>query len=590
MKFKDISQLFFCLLVFSGTQISAQNAISGKVTDGQIALKGVSIRIAEKTVGTTTDDNGNYTIIASPKDILIFSYLGMTSVEIMVEDVTTKLNIELAPNVEELDEVVVLKYKRKTQKDLARTFYSDTTIIDSNAGYLSPNTVGYELRVVDGKNLNNKAYDILDAIAETLPGVTIRTIEGERYLFTDSFASLRGAASAAYEVDGIFRDSRSSSSSVPFEVDISSVLRIGIIPGGEAVRRYGPTASGGVVVINTNRNTYGERETGNRPYDQAKLRNNIYLKDAVSQEAMRTNQPIYLRELYDSEGEDEALAIYNKHKTNFGSSYSYALEVYRFFIERFGDNVTANQIFEKNKLLFDENPVAIKALAYTHQQNGKLVKANELYKEVFLLRPEYGQSYLDLANSYQEVKAYKKALSLYTRYNHLMDKGYIKKDSSRFAEIFERDFNNLVAQKGKEVITDKTFEHQGSAADFKGTRLVFEWNDSEAEFEIQFVNPLGNYVVENHSLFGNSEQIQLEKTIGYSCQEFLMDDSLPGIWQINTKYLGNRKLSASYLKATIYYDYGLKTQRKETKVFKLAPKNVNQELFKINITPSLTSN
>lgn len=120
--------------------------------------------------------------------------------------------------------------------------------------------------------------------------------------------------------------------------------------------------------------------------------------------------------------------------------------------------------------------------------------------------------------------------------------------------------------------------------------MVFEWNDGEAEFELQFVNPQGHYFKYEHSLFANAKSIQQEKTVGFSCQEFLMDDSLTGEWQINATYLGNKKLSASYLKATIYYNYGLESQREETKVFKLGLKNVNRELFKLNIVPTLTSN
>ncbi len=233
--------------------------------------------------------------------------------------------------------------------------------------------------------------------------------------------------------------------------------------------------------------------------------------------------------------------------------------------------------------------MALKALGYVHQSNGDLQKANAIYKDVFLLRPSYGQSYLDLANSYRELKAYKKSIALYTRYDHLIRSELVKKDTSKFFEIFEREFDNLVVLKADEIISDKAYKNNRLEEDFSGARLVFEWNDGEAEFELQFVNPQGHYFKEEHSLFANATEIQQEKQLGYSCKEFLMDDSLPGTWQINAKYLGNRKLTASYLKATIYYNYGLESQRKETKVFKLGLKNVNQELFKINIEPSLST-
>lgn len=583
---------YFLLLFFLMTAITFSQSpkiqILGVVTDRDKPLADASIVIKGTTKGVVTNAVGKYAIEATPKDVLIFTHVGMKSLEIIVEDVTTTLNIEMTPNIEALDEVVVTKYKRKTQTDLARTFYSDPTIIKSNFGYLNPQVVGYELRVIDGKDLNTKAIDILHAIAEQLPGVTIRIKKGEKYLFTSSVGSLRGTAPVVFEIDGqLWPPSKLySGPPSPTHLDIESILRIGIVPGDQAMRLYGGVAAGGMVVINTNQIGYGEREAGNKPYDQAKLRGNVYANDAVSQKAMHANHPIYLRDLYQSSNVMEAKKVYEKHKKNFGDSYVFKLEAYRFFQERFGDIAITNKVLSDFEMRFEENPLALKALAYIHQSNGDFERANGLYKEVFLLRPDYGQSYLDLGNSYREIKEHKKAASLYTRYNHLIGSELIKKDSSQFFEIFDRDFSNLVMLKGNEIISDKAFERQSFEQEFQGIRLVFEWNDGEAEFELQFVNPQGHYLKEEHSLFANAAEIQQEKVLGYSSKEFLMDDSLTGTWQVNATYLGNRKLTASYLKAIIYYDYGLETQRKETKVFKLWLKNVNQKLFKITIEAS----
>lgn len=608
---KPTAKYFFLFIVFISTVVFSQNQITGIVSDGNIVLPNTSIRVKGTTTGVVSDTAGKYTIVAAPKDVLIFSHVGMKSLEITIEDVTRLLNIQLTPDIEELDEVVVSKYKRRTKKDLARTFYSDTTVISSGMmGYLSPRIVGYDLPVIDGKILNKNAYHILDAIAERLPGVVVRYVEGERLLFYSGGGSLRAAPSSNFGVERHLRKETANVPSIgnnkvpgsiafdidgqiwtttPFHVQIKDVLRVGLIQGDQAVRHYGEVGMNGIVVINTTHITHGEREINGGPYDQAKIRSNVYANDAISQEAMRKNEPIYLRELYKSSNVEEANLISKKHKKNFGGSYVFALDNYQFFYDTYGDIAITNQILSDSELLFEENPMALKALAYVHQSNGDLQKANALYKEVFLLRSEYGQSYLDLANSYREINSYNKSAALYSRFNHLIGSELVKKDSSQFFEVFDRDFNNLVALKGKEIISDKAFETQLLEENFQGTRLVFEWNDGEAEFELQFVNPQGHYFKEEHSLFANAAEIQQEKQLGYSCKEFLMDDSLPGVWQINAKYLGNRKLTASYLKATIYYNYGLENQRKETKVFKLGLKNVNQELFKINIEPSVST-
>lgn len=80
-----------------------------------------------------------------------------------------------------------------------------------------------------------------------------------------------------------------------------------------------------------------------------------------------------------------------------------------------------------------------------------------------------------------------------------------------------------------------------------------------------------------------------EKNLGYNIKEYLIDGSLPGLWKVNINYKGNKSLTPSYLKATIYTDYGTPNQKMDIKVFRLGLKNVYQELFKIN-APSVVSN
>ncbi|MBT8204838.1 MAG: hypothetical protein KJO20_05635, partial [Eudoraea sp.] len=64
--------------------------------------------------------------------------------------------------------------------------------------------------------------------------------------------------------------------------------------------------------------------------------------------------------------------------------------------------------------------------------------------------------------------------------------------------------------------------------------------------------------------------------------EYLLDASLPGEWDVNIKYLGNKSLTPSYLKVTIYQNYGSMSQSKVVKVFRLQLKDANQRLFGLN--------
>jgi tetratricopeptide (TPR) repeat protein len=568
------------------TNTFAQNSISGTVTDGQVPLKGVSVFVAETATGVSTDANGNYAISASSKDILVFSYIGMETIEIIIEDVTKVLNIQMQLAIEELDAVTVTNKKKRTQLEFARNYYADPSIINTNVGYLSPDLVGYHLRVIDGKDLNIKEYDILEAISNQLPGTVIRIKRGVKHLFPSSFkSSSPNARGVNFEVDGnIWYNGHP-----PVHLDISKVVRVALIYPENAIRLYGTKDGGpGMVVINTTDTNQGSNEDGNRPYDHAKIRNNLYAKDALSANAILENGPTYLKELYASKDANAAYDVYEKYAPNFGSSYSFVLDAYSCLLEKFNNRKSAEHILANHQLLFNENLLAMKALAYVYQSTSEFKEANELYKKVFVMRPDYIQSYLDLATSYRELSDYKKAAQLYSRFNYLTEQGYFAiKDSMMVSTIFEREFNNLLTLHGEAILSKKQQRNLKIIEDsFEGSRFVFEWNDGEAEFELQFVNPEGRYFKTEHSLFSNGEHIREEKLLGYSTEEFLIDDSMSGTWQVNVKYLGNKRLTPSYLKAVIYYNYGTIAQRKETKVYKMDMKNVNQELFTLNIHSS----
>ncbi len=279
---------------------------------------------------------------------------------------------------------------------------------------------------------------------------------------------------------------------------------------------------------------------------------------------------------------ETAQQVFKKYKNTYASSPYYFLDAITYFATRWDNDNYADDIINTNRSLFENNAVLLKALAYQYEEQGRFKKSHELYKEIFLLRPNYAQSYMDMAKSYRDLKEPKQAASLYARYDYLLEQGFLQPDTLGFEPIMEREFNNLLAlNKGNLIKAKKLKELYIAEEDIKGTRLVFEWNDSEAEFDLQFVNPNNQYFIWHHSLADNAETIYREKNHGYNVMEELLDGSLPGTWSVNITNLGNKSLTPTYLKATIYYNYGLSNQSHETKVYKLSLKNVNQELFKI---------
>ena len=82
------NQLFLMLTVLCVIGLNAQTKkITGTVTDEtSLPLPGVNIVIKGTKVGTQTDFDGNYEILATKGDILIFSYLGYITEEVTLKN------------------------------------------------------------------------------------------------------------------------------------------------------------------------------------------------------------------------------------------------------------------------------------------------------------------------------------------------------------------------------------------------------------------------------------------------------------------------------------------------------------------------
>ena len=94
-----------CALFACAISSHAQSLVKGTVTDGiGEPLPGVSVVVKGTTNGTITDVNGKYSIQATAKDILSFSYVGMSDQEIKVAGQTT-INVVMKDDVAALDEV-----------------------------------------------------------------------------------------------------------------------------------------------------------------------------------------------------------------------------------------------------------------------------------------------------------------------------------------------------------------------------------------------------------------------------------------------------------------------------------------------------
>ena len=97
--------------------LSAQQTITGNIIDANdIPLIGVNVLVKESSVGSISDLDGNYSITAESDDVLVFSYTGYESQELIVGS-QSEINIVMSEGTF-LDEVVVVGYSTQKKANL----------------------------------------------------------------------------------------------------------------------------------------------------------------------------------------------------------------------------------------------------------------------------------------------------------------------------------------------------------------------------------------------------------------------------------------------------------------------------------------
>ena len=550
--------------------------VNGKVFLDETPLKNVAIQVLYSSKGVVSSADGSYELEASVGDVIEFSFLGLKPVQIFVEDVTSSLNITMYPNVNELVGVTVTERKKNVKILTQQDYEENKTHLQTSYGMTDLSKGGGTVRFLQGDKLSKGARCLLEVIRGVLPGVLVVGVDP----CVDGKIQIRGSTSivretfAIYDLDGVVF------TEPPMWVQPNQIERIAVLSGVSATIKYGALGFGGVVIVNTKRGLFLEDGRITPALDTARLTDNVYNNDAVSSASLSGFGSKYVDDIRRANNLSSAKNVYKKNRTAISGSYFFVLDVVSHFTNERKDMVFAEQILKNNYSLFQNNPVALKSLAYIYDSAGFYEKSNNIYKEVFILRPQYAQSYLDLARNYITLGEYQKGATMLLRYDYLVEEGFMKADE-HFSKISDRELNNLLQLKGKSLISGKSRKKYVLEDNFEGTRLVFEWADSEAEFDLQFVNPENRYAKWEHTLNANSERILQEKQVGHNIEEYLIDNSLKGIWKVNIIYRGNKKLTPTYLKTTVYNNYGSKSQSKELKIFKLQTKGLNQNLLRI---------
>ena len=237
-------------------------------------------------------------------------------------------------------------------------------------------------------------------------------------------------------------------------------------------------------------------------------------------------------------------------------------------------NKTSNIVLSNIHEISAKDANSKRLLAYVYEENGDYDNALEAYQNIVDLRPEELQSYRDLANAYVKAGYFKKGWDEYRKYLA------IKKDSLKadgLDEIVRQEMLQLVEQHSEEIDVDKSKFNLDHIED--DISILVQWNNPNAEFELQFVGPTGHYYVWKHLDEEKQNLLADERSSGSYTKSFSIQDIGEGPWMINTKYLGNKEGTATYLKFSIK---NRKQDEETIKVIKMKKSDVNYRSLNIS--------
>jgi len=230
------------------TSVHAQERkVSGTVTDlSNLPLPGVNVIVKNSKRGTSTDFDGNYSIDVSTGEVLVFSYIGFKTKEVVIGS-SNSYNVSMETDNEQLNEVVVIGYgtQKRTMTTGAVSAIKTENFVERPISRVDQGLIGQiaGVRVKQTTGLPGQPFSI--------------NIRGT--------GSISAGNEPLYVIDGFPIHTEGSSSSGGFangspldNMNPNDIASVEILKDAAAAAIYGSRASNGVVIITTKRGKSGK--------------------------------------------------------------------------------------------------------------------------------------------------------------------------------------------------------------------------------------------------------------------------------------------------------------------------------------------
>ena len=239
------NMLFGCILgLVCLAGVARSQNISGRITAAENGegLPGVSILVKGTNQGTTTDNEGKYTLKLPNNNntTLVVSFIGYLRQEIAVGGRST-INLALEVDTKALEEVVVVGYTTQKKQDLT----GSVAVVELNPVK------------------NNSSGNVMQALQGRVPGMYIEKTgspNGANSRILIRGANTLGNNDPLYVIDGI----PTTRPEVFQNMNPATIESIQVLKDASAESIYGARASNGVVIVTTKNGGY----TGDKVYFQ----------------------------------------------------------------------------------------------------------------------------------------------------------------------------------------------------------------------------------------------------------------------------------------------------------------------------------
>ncbi len=221
--------LMIASLLFSVQLLAQEKTVSGVISDAdQVPLPGVNVFIKGTNTGVATDFDGNFAIKATVNDILVISYVGFESQEIVVGE-QESINIFLEADYAKLDEVIITGYGSTAKKDLVSS-----------------------ISQIKGEALVNQPVARVDNMLQgRAAGVNVVSTSGEpgaaSTIRIRGMSSINGNNKPLFVIDGFIVGTDFNLSNL----NVNDIESIEVLKDASSLAIYGTRGAAGVILVST---------------------------------------------------------------------------------------------------------------------------------------------------------------------------------------------------------------------------------------------------------------------------------------------------------------------------------------------------